>query len=350
MTRTFFYSFLLLCSIKASGQVSEAQLVKYYSLLNRAELNICRGHADAALDLYTKAYEMKALKMSSKHLYHYFIVAAELKEWDKCELILKELKKRGWTYESYKKDIAKLDKATARELDKMYNRVVAEVHIDSSYIALLDSISSIDQQTNKHYRGMNFGLLSEEGKDTMRRLTKNNIHFLSQLFRRQFPTDELIGTDGHPWGRKRYDIILRHNAQLFVSHELDEVLYDAVGKGELAPEDFDYWVCSFTMTSYIDTILKFKNRKIILPLQPFDFVVSNDSLFQFPVDPLKIERSNNYRNMFLGFCTAGEFKEKLVCQFYHPQYHFVDSDYLPEVGMGFPEKIKKRLIYVGKKE
>jgi hypothetical protein len=222
------------------------------------------------------------------------------------------------------------------------------VELDAGYVRVLDSLVAVDQKTNRYFKSINNGVLGELGKDTMNRLTKSNVEHMHKLFSKKYPSDNMVGRPGMPWGRVPYSVILIHNAQSDTYHHLDDVLYSAVETGDLAPEEFEYWVSVHFKGIGKDTLVDIKNQKIKVPLFSYDFIQCHDSLFQFPPVLEKVNECERNRKLLMGVCSMEELKTKIVFQYYHPKYHFVENDYVFKLDIEMPSLLKK-CIYIGDK-
>lgn len=323
-----------------------AQVLQYYKLVNNAEINICNNNLKQAAIDYASAYRLMGNRMSSKHLYNYFIVSADLQNWDVCKYVLLELRKRDWKYEWFYANMNEFfPAATAMKLIDMYNGLgdVKPV-IDYKYMAILDSVIAVDQAVNKGFRAKNNGLLSDEGKDSLGKLNRQHIAYLNELFSKKFPTDNVLG-GGSPLYGLYYTVLLVHNAQLGRSRKLDGILYDAVLRGDFAPEELDYRLSNYFEHDISDTVVVMGNNNVRVPLFPYQFIVEHDSLFQSPPHIASIERCERNRLKIPGLCSVEELRVKIIYQHFYPRYHFVSPDYILHVDMELPG-IRKKYILV----
>ena len=82
---------------------------------------------------------------------------------------------------------------------------------------------------------------------------------------------------------------------------------------------------------------------------PFDFIVLNDSLFEFKVADSTVEKCNKNRKAFPGFCSVEDLRTKIIYEYDHPQYTFTLRDYPFDVTESAPElpaSFRKRLRYI----
>ena len=275
-----FCIYLLPCFVFAKSENTN-QIGKYYSLINDAELNICKNNLEKAYTLYAAAFEIQGAQMSSKNLYNYFIVSAELKKWENCKKVLFIIRQRGWKQNWYKGTVDKyFEPEVAKKLLDIYESLGEVKSInDEAYQSKIDSIINIDQHTNHFFRNQNLGLLSKEGLDSLGKLNRIHLQFLKELFSQKFPTDYVV-SGGSPCYGPVYRVLLVHNAQLGKSHVLDSLLYSAVLNGNLPPEEFEYWMDEYHSENINDTILHLRNLKLTMPLFPDPFFRYHDSLFQ----------------------------------------------------------------------
>jgi hypothetical protein len=171
--------------------------------------------------------------------------------------------------------------------------------------------------------------------------------YLQQLFSKNFPTDDIVGrADNIPWSRVPYSIILRHNIQFANRHYLDDIFYHAVTKGDFLPEDFDKLISEHYEDKGKDTIITVSGIEVQVRLFPYEFIMYNDSMLQFPIDTSKIRICDESRRKIIGLCTVEELRTKIIYQYQNPKYHFVIgySNQMTDL----PPRVIKRLIYIPK--
>lgn len=349
--RTIFILFPLSYSLMLSNAAyGKDDIAKYYDLLNKAELSICNANLNNAKMLYDDAYKIIGNKMSSKHLYNYFIVCADLKQWNNCSEILCELKSRRWDYDQYKFTLSYFDSTTITKLDSIYKNTTCDTKLDSNYLAVLNALVDVDQTTNRYFRSNDSGYLRNSNHEYYETLTEYNIKLLRGLFIKNFPTDYIVGTGNTPTGLVPYYIILRHNIQINNHHYLDTIFYNAVIKGDFPPEVFDYLISGHYSEKGIDTIIKINTLAIQVPTFPYSLVTVNDSLFQFPLNNNdKVDACNLSRKKLVGFnlATVDELRTKIIFQYYNPKYFFLKHDYITNFDdMPLPQHVKKNLLYI----
>lgn len=327
-----------------------AQVHQYYTLVNKAEISICNNNLKEAAVSYKQAYKLMGNKMSSKHLYNYFIVAADLQNWEECKHILLQLRKRDWRYEWFRNAMeSAFPAATANRLIAMYKELGdVKRTTDAGYMAILDSVIAVDQAVNKGFRAKNNGLLSPEGMDSLGRLNRQHIAYLHELFSKKFPTDNVVN-GGSPLYGLYYSVLLIHNAQLGRSRALDGLLYDAVSRGDFPPEELDFRLGDYFQEDPQDTLVQLGSNAIRVPLFPYMFVAEHDSLFQSPPNIPMIERCDRNRLKIPGLCSVEELRLKIIYQYFHPRFYFVSHDYIFRADIELPG-IRKKLLLVTNKQ
>lgn len=351
--RNVFLALILIVSTVFSCVAkSRDEVKKYYQLINNGELYICNGKQKQAYDCYNKAYKIFATKMPSRHLYNYFVLAADLQQWRTCKLILTELRKREWDMDEYQKLVSLFDSASAVKLNELYQSTSdIKSTLDTAYTHVIDSVALIDKKTNKYLRSLNNGLLIGEQLDSMNRLTDNNLKYLKRLFENKKPTDNVIGRYHAPWSKPRYFIVLHHNAQGYNSRTLDDMFYEGLLDGWFPPEDFEMWTSFYSLFKAEDTVLNCKGLLFNVPLFAYTLIDYRDSLFQLKKDDsAKISRYNLERKKIPGLCTNEEQKKKAVYQYYNKKYFFVYTEYIDRFGEDLPPKFRKHLIYLNPKQ
>ncbi len=340
-----FILFVAACCISPLFAADNKNINQYFELINKAELAICSGHQQEALTLYNKAYNIRGDKMTSRHLYNYFALCADLHNWPKCKQLLTILKKREWEMEHYETAINSFDAATQVQLRKLYADISVVPTVRKDLRAIADSLAHIDQVTNKYLRSQNNGLLEGAAGDSFHKLTDSNMVFLARLFAHHFPGDDEMGRMIYPYGKLPYMAILHHNWQGHNRRDMDNILYRAMKEGKIAPDEFDYWVSMYNYTRSTDTMLVFDNKELKVPLFPINFIIYQDSLFQFGKESSKIQSCNMYRQTIPGLCTVEELKRKIIFQHYNKQYHFVLTEYIDHMGEE-ARRLRKHFIYL----
>jgi len=351
--KSFFIVFALFYYANLFGK--QPDIAAYYKYINSAEISICEGNLSNSLSCYRKAYGMLGNSMPSRYLRNYFIVSVYLNEHNDERNILAELKRRGWDSISFKKMTDDFFSEKAPELTHLYYTTLKNVQtsIDFRYCDILDSLVTIDSTTNRHLRSLNAGIFNESTSDSFHKMTDENIHYLKKLFEAKFPSDSLIGSKGYASSSPRYQIILIHNSQGFQSRILDSCLFSATQSGKLDIIELEEY-----LENYQRGDRNFKNVVVDGSLKdvnifPYDFMVFNDSLFEFsaPRDSM-LEACNKNRLAFPGFCSAEELRTKIIFEYDHPQYSFTNRDYareLTELSSQLPQSIRKKLKYIKSK-
>jgi hypothetical protein len=317
-------------------------------MINRAEMSICNKNLRQAYNYYGKALKVAGNKIASKNLYNYFIVSADLREWETCKNLLLMIRKRDWKFDWYKGSVNKnFDKVTAAKLLDIYTSLGnVKIEIDTGYVKLIDSLTDIDQRSNHYFRNQNNGLLSQEGMDSLAKLNKEQLVFLKSIFLKKIPTDEVVSMGSPTYGLV-YLVLMIHNIQLGRYHGLDSFFYQEVREGNFPPEEFDFWESQWPSEHREDTVIKLNTCSLRLPLFPYQFILFHDSLYQSPPDLKAILRCEQNRNLVPGLCSVEELRTKIIYQYYHPKYFLVPPDYIISIDFELPG-IRKRYQYIKK--
>ena len=282
-------------------------------------------------------------------MHNYFIVATKLQDSNAIKTLLPILKGKGFMYKYYKYSIDNyIDSQHVSKYLKLYNNTdMVKIDIDSNYIHILDSLVNVDQNSNKYLRSINKGILNDYGKDSLDKIGKANLIFMKDLFIKKFPSDLFLGSQFSPLYVSTYNVIMIHNGQLGNYHYLDSIYYYALCQGLIDPSEFDAYCHYYAGGNSNDQSLSIGDKKIKATTIPYDLVEMNDSLFQYQVPDSIVSKINENRKLILGLCNAHNLRKKMVYQYLHQEYNFINSFIIKLNANTIPKRIKDKLIFIG---
>jgi len=316
------------------------RIVKYYQFINAAELAIVEGDIQAAIEQYASAYGLQGNDMASRHLHNYFIAAAETDNDALCRKLLLELRRREWDLDLYETEMKRIFKESkAKKMVALYESLGnVPSMLDERLLANVEALVKVDQQMNRDIRQRNNGLIEGEDRKIYRALTDGQMDTLAALFKDRFPSDKIIGTEGAPLYDCPYGIILAHNGMnTRPSPVLDSIFFIAVTRGEFDPVEFEKLLTLYATQQGRVKRVRIGDLIIESPLFPYDYVLLNDSLFEYQPKPEYYEKCASERKKIPGLAPIEDVRRKIIYQHFHPgKYGLASGDSIVRLDFRFP--------------
>jgi hypothetical protein len=114
--------------------------------------------------------------------------------------------------------------------------------------------------------------------------------------------------------------------------------------GKIEASDFEFYLEKALMVDK-DSIISLGETALDTRIYPYNFIVLHDSLFEFPIRDSLVNLYRRNRAKIIGFDRPEDQREKIIFQYYNPEYQFVKGSYTPRLDFEF---LRKRVRYVSK--
>lgn len=315
-----------------------------YKILNEAENNILVHNYLNANSLYKKAFTLTKGDVSYNNLYNMLLCSAKCKDSIFAQKIITTLRKRGIDKLPLD-DINVLLVIEKEWIEKYYKQSKTIVSKESKFKNIIDSLVINDQLINKSARDRNNGELDIVGHNSMDSITNINLEAIAKILKgRSFTYTN--------FGNKDWDMaytIFIHNAQgenkmTTYTNEF----YTLVKKNKFPPKLLEFLISQKARDVGKEMNVNFKNFCLNVPLNPYQYITINDSLFVYGiVDSVKIQKCNKDKNKLVGTEDVNIMHQKIIYQFYNKGWVFYPFDYITKfpVEMIRP-KFRKNLHYI----
>lgn len=264
------FVFLVSALIFSFAENVRGESLKYYDLVNKAEILISKHEPDQAFPLYSAAFAANPDKPFSKDLYNAFHCAMDIKNYGVAETYLAFLLKRGVKSSFITKRILKYYTGSdSIQIISMFSRHINDTSHQNELNKAIHRLIKDDQETRLYFSKLNDGKYMV---DSTYKMDQVNAHKLFTLFSKlgRVPNENDLGhEDNFPFAPISYFIIIFHHSGAYVnkmpSDIFDTMIYKAVLTYDYHP---DWFARDFYQVQYSkpDATLKYGKEKITFPL------------------------------------------------------------------------------------
>lgn len=243
--------FLFICSVihgqeagkKTSGITPEIA-IRYYNIVNKAELAICDSNFEQAARYYKEAFTINPSKPFSKDLSNAFFAVMDTRDFETSEKYLKQLLKRGIgaAYIERTKDYYKGE--SLEHINAVLSKYPNDTIKKNPMVAQIHEMVQWDQDVRNYFYELNNGRYMVDSTFTVDDI---NSKALLKLFKEKgFPNENVLGSNAwqnyNPNVAPEYDLIILHNTGAAMGrrsgHIFDTILYRAVMNLDYHPRWF----------------------------------------------------------------------------------------------------------------
>ncbi len=336
---------LFVLSITISHFLYANTISDYYSLTNEAELLICKGQPEPALEHYDKAFQLN-IEPFGKDVYNAWICAYKQNDTIRFTAYSKILIKRGaflhdYTHENLLNQVPggpKIERFSAiwRELKlKIPNST------DKVFRADLQAIRDADQPPRKYFMEKCKGQYNICGRDSLNTFDSLNVLKLKKLMiEKGFPTESRVGFESDfPANSPFYDIILLHDRSWTNRHTLDSLLYSKIKTGEFHPQHY-VLLKDQNVGRFKDSISSYQGNPYSVygsfGIYVFDNEFFAGKLVKFDIKKIDQARADIYLEPLREMYAKGAYQYK------HQEYHFLDYKYM-FIADDLPDEAKEKI-------
>lgn len=318
--------FLFYSAIATGSSISD-----YFHLVDEAELLLCDGKPELALQHYNKAFSKKEQPFG-KDVLNAWICAYQVNNIESFKIFSVVLIKRG-AFLNEKVHIAMLKNVPCKSDINKYSdlwlklKSTIKSEVDTAYASKLKTLVDEDQKARHYFIGQYGKQYNVGGRDSLDIFDSLNVLNLKDLFDNLgLPTEDRIGYDfNQPANPPIYEIILRHDRSWNNRRTLDSFIYTKVLTGSFPPFIYAFWKDK----SY----LKFQDSISSYQVKPYTrygtekLIVINNTLY--------IEKFTDGETNKIDEARKAIYLEPLAHLYVKAKFHFSHKYYFFLNGMNF---------------